>query len=280
MSASVPGKTAMVIKDRPGASSEQVRRRIKTAQDQALKDIADRLRRFYGTEVARFELEQQKGRTAAELEAYESASVRIRQRFEEYGDKRGPIFAQLALLAGFPDPNPGSKLPDTTLTPALKKRFDETVLLREQLRQIDREFQEDVEQILSSVGDLVAAQVTAMLLRIEQFRAELDRRAAQEARDQVRDTVQELGLELVEPQDVKLSATNPQSVSILGGPAFRPAPPVPSAGILSARVDRERLLRQELDIWLGLNRFELAKAGARDVTSDFLTWRKKFEVGP
>ena len=270
----------MIIKDRPGASSEQVRRRIKAAQDQALKDITERLRRFYGSEVARFELEQQKARTAAELEAYENASIRIRQRFEAYGEKRSPVYTQLTLLAGFPDPNPESKPPDSKLTPALQKRFDETVMLREQLRQIDREFQEDVEQILSSVGDLVAAQIAAMRIRIEQFKEELDKRAAQEAQDQVRETIQELGLTLVEPRDLKLPATKATSVSIVGGPAFRPAPPVPSAGILSAKADRERLMRHELGIWLGLNRFVLAEKGAKDVTSDFLKWRNKFEVGP
>jgi hypothetical protein len=271
----------MVIKDRPGANSEQVRRRIKEAQDQALKDITERLRRFYSTEVARFELDQQKARTAAELEAYENASARIRQRFEEYGARRGPVYTQLTLIAGFPDPNPTSKPPDSKLTPALQKRFDEAAALREQLKQIDQEFREDVEQILSSIGDLVAAQIAAMRLRIEQFKEELDRRAALEAQEQVRDTAQELGLQLVEPQDVKLAATKPTSVSVLGGPAFRPAPPVPSSGILSARADRERLLRHELKIWLGLNRFELVREGSgKDVTSDFLTWRNKFEVGP
>ncbi len=280
LSAQVPGKPSLIIKDRPGASSEQVRSRIKAAQDQALKDITERLRRFYGSEVARFELDQQKERTVAEIQAYENASARIRQRFEEYGDKRAPVFTQLSLIAGFPDPNPTSKLPDTELTPALKKRFDETVMLREQLRQIDREFSEDVEHILSSVGDLAAAQIAAMRIRIEQFKSELDRRAGLEAHEQVRDTAQELGLQLVEPKDVKLPATKPTSVSVLGGPAFRPAPPVPSAGILSARADRERLLRHERDIWLGLNRYRLGGKGDKDVTSEFLKWRDKFEVGP
>jgi hypothetical protein len=182
------------------------------------------------------------------------------------------------LLAGFPDPNPESKPPDNPLPPALKKRFDETVALREQLKEIDREFKADVEHILATVQDLVASELTAMRLRIEQFKDELDRRAAEEADAQVRETVGELGLELIAPQNLVMDATSARTVTIGAEPPFRPAPDVPSAGILQGKADRERLIRHELEIWLGLNRYTLA-AGGRDATNEFLRWRSQFEVG-
>jgi hypothetical protein len=263
LTSTIPGKAAMVIKDRPGASGQEIRERIRVAQAQALKDITQRLRRFYSTEVARFELEQGKLRTVAEMEAYENASARIRQRFDLYAEQREPVFTQP---------------PDNPLPPALQKRFEEAKELRARLEEIDREFRADVDQILSSIQDVVAAQLAAMRLRIEQFKDELDRKAAEEANAQVRETAKELGLELIQPRNLTLPAAPAQSVSILGGPAFRPAPEVPSAGILTGKADRERLLRHELDVWLGLNRYTLVNGG-KDVTGDFLKWREKFEVG-
>jgi hypothetical protein len=279
LSALVPGKASFVLKDRPGASGEQIRKRIHDAQEQARKDILSRLRRFYGTEVARFELDQDKARTAAELEAYESAGARIRQRFEAYAERRAPVYTRLTLLAGFPDPNPASRPPDNPLPPALQKRFDEAASLRAELAAIDRAFREDVDVILSSVQDLVAAQLTAARLRIEQFKEELDRRAAQEASEQVRETTQELGLQLIEPRDQTIPGTTPSKVTITGGPAFRAAPAVPSQGILAGDADRERLLRHELGIWLSLNRYRQGGKGDADLTSEFLKWRSQFEVG-
>ncbi|HSI73226.1 MAG TPA: hypothetical protein VK934_08610 [Fimbriimonas sp.] len=274
----IPGRAAMVIKDRPGASGQEIRERIRIAQTQALKDITSRLRRFYASEVARFELDQSKARTAAELEAYETAGARIRRRFEIYAEQREPVYTQLTLLAGFPDPNSTSRPPDNPLPPALQKRFDEAKELRERLVEIDREFRNDVDQILSSVQDVIAAQIAALRLRVEQFKEELDRRAAEEANAQVRETAKELGLELIEPKNVTLPGTAAKSVTIAGGPPFRPAPDVPSTGILSGKADRERLLKHELEVWLGLNRYTLDK-GAKDVTGEFLKWREKFEVG-
>jgi hypothetical protein len=275
---SVAGKAAMVIKDRPGASGQEIRERIRRAQLQALQDITSRLRRFYSTEVSRFELDQEKARTTAELEAYETAGARIRRRFEIYADQREPVYTQLTLLAGFPDPNPTSRPPDNPLPPALQKRFEEAKELREKLADIDREFRSDVDQILSSVQDVIAAQTAAMRLRVEQFKEELDRRAAEEANAQVRETASELGLQLIKPRSTVVPGTPSESVRVTGGPPFKPAPDVPSAGILTGNADRERLLKHELEVWLGLNRYVLMPGG-RDATSEFIKWREKFEVG-
>lgn len=280
-STTVPGKPRLVIKDRQSASGANLRQRILDAQEQARKDITGRLRRFYDTEISRFEFDQNRARAAAEIEAYENANLRIRQRFDKYAIDRMPIYTELTLLAGFPDQNPESKPPENPLPPAFQKRFDQTLALRAQLKEIDRTFHEDVDQILAGVQDLVAAQVTALRLRVEQFKDQLDRRAADEARAQVRMTVDELGLELIEPKDLVLPATSPQSVTVAAEPPFRPAPDVPSAGILQGKADRERLLRHELGIWLGLNRYSLATdaKGGRDLTTEFLKWRSQFEVG-
>jgi hypothetical protein len=279
-SASLPGKPASVVLDRPKSSGVDIRRTIAAAQAKALRDIQSRLRRFYDTEVARFELDQQKLLTEAELKAYEEANVRIRAEFEEYGRRRGPIFAELTLLAGFPDPNPASKPPDDKLPAIMQRRFERTVELREQLKALDLEFDHTVQLILGGVRDVAAATLASMRLRVEQFKTDLDRKAQEEAEAQVRSSASELGLKLIDPLNITLPATPASAVSIPAEKPFRPAPEVPSLAILQGQKDRERLIRHELEIWTGLNRYVLtSNAAADDKTDEFLKWRQKFEVG-
>jgi hypothetical protein len=279
--ASIPGKAASRVPDRPKASGEALRRLIEEAQDLAIRRIENSLRKFYNSELQRFELAQEREMTEAERAAYAAASERLRNIFEIYANDRMPVFTRLTLLAGFPDPNPASVEPDNPLPRPLQKRFEESVDLRTRLRTIDAGFDDRVLALLNSVQDLTAEQRAAMRLRIEEFKRDLDRRAEEEAKNQVRLTASELGLELIEPIAITLPATSAQSVQIPAQPGLPPAPNVPAKGILSSKEDRERLIRHELGIWAKLNRYEIssARSGHVDKTPEFQSWRSQFAVG-
>jgi hypothetical protein len=244
-----------------------------------LKDIQNRLRKFYESEVERFELDQQRLAGEAQVKAYDEASKRLRREFEAYAAQRMPIFSELTLIAGFPDPNPTSKQPEDKLSPVLQQRFDRAVQLRKQLAAIDDQFQATVQQILGGVRDLSAAELAAMRLRVEQFKEELDRKADAEAKAQVRQTASEMGLKLLDPLNLTLPGIPTKTVTVPGEAKLEPAPTLPAR---NTEQDRERLMRHQLSIWLGLNRYSLTErpGGGADKTGEFLKWREKFEVGP
>lgn len=279
--ATMPGKPALPIKDRPKASGEELRDLIEKAQQLAIKRIESSLRRFYDTELRRFELEQQSEMSDSERAAYDTAVLKLRTIFEAYADRRMPVYCQLTLLAGFPDPNPESSPPENPLSPALQKRFDQTVDLRTKLKAIDGEFDQDVTALMSGVQDLTAEQRAAMLLRVEDYKRDLDRKAEEEAKGQVRLTASELGLQLIEPITITLPATAAESVSVPAQPVMPAPPTVPAKGILESSKDRERLIRHELGIWAKLNRFVVteSRSGHNDQTQEFEKWRSQFAVG-
>jgi hypothetical protein len=279
--AKIAGKPALEVNDRPKTSGEALREVIERAQQLAIRKIENSLRRFYDAELRKFELQQEGEMSDKERAAYAAASERLRSIFEVYADRRMPVFTRLTLLAGFPDPNPESKPPDNLLPPQLQKRFEKTLVLRSDLKSIDAEFDKQVLALMDSVQDLTAEQRARMRLRIEDFKAELDRRAEEEAKGQVRETASELGLTLIEPISITLPATEASGVSIAPQPGLPPAPNVPAKGILGSRADRERLVRHELGIWAKLNRYVVrdSPAGLDDKTQEFQTWRSQFAVG-
>lgn len=280
--ARLQGQAATPIADRPSASGERLRNLITQAQEKALRDINNRLRRFYESELKRFELEQQGALSEAQRKAWDDASRELRTIFEGYAHDRSPVFVQLTLLAGFPESNPTSQPPENPLPKPLQKRFDQSVDLRARLHEIDAGFDAQVAKLFDSVQDLTAEQITSMRGRVEDYKAELDRKAEEEAKAQVRMTATEFGLHLIEPIVITLPATKSEQVGIPAQPALPAPPPVPRKGILESAQDRERLVRHELDIWAKLNRYQVVEkpGSAADKTGAFQTWRRQFAVGP
>jgi hypothetical protein len=282
VTSTVPGRTAQQVQDRPRASGAEVRGIIEESQRRAQQDLERALRRFYQREFDRFQLAEQRDQALIDADAYILAQSLLRQRFEEWADQRLPVFSRLTLLAGgFPDPNPLSLMPDPPPTPARMPIFQETLRLRALLSDLDAEFDQNADAIFDQVRDQLGDSLVAMRLRIEAFRADLDRRAAEQAAAQIRATTAELGLQLIEPLDLRLPGTAPLAARIPAEEPFRPAPQVPSEGILQGPQDREKLARHEIGIWTSLNRLRLVDSprGARDRTDEFLEWRRKFEVG-
>ncbi|AIE85178.1 hypothetical protein OP10G_1810 [Fimbriimonas ginsengisoli Gsoil 348] len=274
----VSARPGQALRDPSHASTGSIRASIEKQQREALVALERRLRDYYRIQADAFELE--KGREVDKEAAtdYLEANAKIRLAFEAYGNARAPKVTRLAVLVGFPDPNPNSIPPKLPMRPVSQARFDEAKRLREELAALDAKFNAQAEQILAAVVSETAADREAMRKTIETFRNELNRRAETEAQAEVRTSVKELGLQLTEPSPVLVPGTPARQVEIPAEAPLPPAPKVPSVGIPSGLADRRRLLQHELTIWLGLNRYRLEKGG-RDATEDFQRWRETYRAG-
>jgi len=268
----------MVLNDPSRFSESQVRANIERQQRQALLVLQRRLRAFYRGAGDEFQVGQQREIEATTREELSRAQDRIRAEFERYAQERAPLLARLSILVGFPDPNPYSKPPDSPLRPVARQRFEEAAQVRGELEALDKRFEANSEAILASVTNLRSDLESALRLRIQAFRDQLNERAEREALSQVRLTARDLGLQLLDTPPIVLPPSGTRTATVPGEPPLPAAPKVPSLGIGSGLADRRRLAEQELRIWLGLNRYRLAP-GAPDATGAFQQWRTKYRAG-
>ena len=277
-----PGAPATLIDDPANAPKQSVQEMFQAEQATALADLQRRLRQFYHGEVEKFKLEQEQSIAGGERKAYADANTQIRAMFDAWAADRAPTFAKLALIAGFPDPNPTSQAVDKSLPRSIQLRNEEASKLRVQLSGIDAKFDANSRAVLAGVQDKVKTDQAALLDRVQEFASQLDKRAEAEARSQVRHTVSQLRLKLTNPTPVDLPATPPRRLLIPAESPLDPAPKVATSGILLGAADRRRLLDHELRIWLALNRYTLSESpqGHRDATQEFQKWRHEHGAGP
>jgi len=276
-----PGEPATLIEDPANTPKQSVQEMFQAEQASALADLQRRLRQFYHGEVEKFKLEQQQSIAGDERKAYADANTQIRALFDAWAADRAPTFAKLALIAGFPDPNPTSQPVDKALPQSIRRRNEEAGKLRAHLNGIDAKFDANSRAVLAGVQDKVKADQAALLDRVQEYASQLDKRAEAEARAQVRHTVSQLRLKLTNPTPVDLPATPPRRLSIPAESPLDPAPKVATSGILLGTADRRRLLDHELRIWLALNRYTLSESpqGHRDATQEFQKWRQEHGAG-
>jgi hypothetical protein len=256
----------------------RLEQRLRERQEQARRELARRLRDFYRREARRFELDQLRALAERDEMRRQELNATLRTVFEQYADRRAPLLANLANLAGFPDPNPaGSPPPDSTGN-VTRQRLERAQGFREEIRQLDAEFTATVLRLTLAGNDLSAEDQLQTRLAIERFIADLDRRAQEEAQRQVARAIAQIEFDLADLKGVTLPAVPGRRLRVEGDRAFSPiAPPRPDP-LLDANVERRKRLESQLKIWLALNRYRL-QAGSRDVTEDFDRWRKQNQVG-
>src|SRR5665213_258832 len=104
----VPELPARELKDPSNTPQLNVAEMFRSEQAKALVTLQRRLRQYYDVEIQRFQLQQERSITGEQSESYKDALAKIRIEFEKWADERAPTYARLALIAGFPDPNPTS----------------------------------------------------------------------------------------------------------------------------------------------------------------------------
>ena len=278
----VPGAPAIAIQDPATAPRQNVQEMFQAEQAKAFAELQRRLRQFYQGEIQSFTLQEQRSISGEEQQAYALANEKIRPLFETWAHDRAPKFARLAILAGFPDPNPNSNPTDKGVPLAIQRRADEAKQIRLDLKKLDADFQQKSKNIVAILLAKSATDQAALKLKIEDFATQLDQRAEEEARAQIRKAASQLTFELANPSPIQLPATSAHHVTIPAENPLEPAREVPSNGILDGTADRRRLLEHELRIWLALNRYTLSAKpnGHRNVTQEFQIWRQQHGAGP
>lgn len=279
---SILGAPGVSLADPATAPSLNVQQMFKDEQAKALVELQRRLRQLYHGEVQGFQLQRERGIVDSERKAYAEADAKYRTLFENWANERAQKVYKLALLAGFPDPNPTSKPSDKPLAAELERRSQAAKKLRTELARIDARFEAEGKAALSAVADKTRADQAALKRQVDAFASDMDKKAEDEARSQIRQAVSRLEFQLSASTPIILPPSPARHLSIPAEPPFEPAPNVNESGILGTRADRRRLLENELRIWLALNRLTLSgdQKGRRDVTEEFEKWREQHGAGP
>ncbi len=277
----IPRIPAIDVSDPANAPRQTVQGMFEAEQAKAFAELQRRLRQFYDSEIKTFRLQQERSITGEEQLAYVATNAKIRPIFERWANERAPIFARLALVAGFPDPNPESIPSDRQLSANAKRRAEEAKQLRIDLKRIDAEFQAASKTLLASLLAKSASDQAALKLRIEEFANMLDKRAQEEARSQIRQAASHLTFKLADPTPLHLPEIAQKQVTIPAETPLERAPEVPSMRSSVVKAQRRQMLEQELKIWLALNRYTLVQTpkGHRNATNEFLTWRQHHVLG-
>jgi hypothetical protein len=282
LTATVLGLQAKALEDPSIVQKVSIQEMFKTGQAAALGTLLARLRELNKEAVEEFRLQQQSSISDEEFKAFADADAKIRPLFEAWANKRAPIFANLAMIAGFPIPDAQPQPADKPITPLKQKQNQEADRLRSQLKDLDDKFKSDSAAILAGVAKQTHTSKEELALRIEQLANELDKKAEREANSQIRNAESKLSFQLADSAPIRLPETPARHLTIPGEKALDQAPKVPSSGILEGAADRRRLLDHELRIWLALNRYTLSetRAGHRDATQEFQIWRQLHGAGP
>ncbi|MFQ3678165.1 MAG: hypothetical protein SNJ74_09525, partial [Fimbriimonadaceae bacterium] len=257
---STPGQAARIAEARETVIQNRARAR---------RGVESRLLRTYLREVARFRVAEADALAQFDAEARAEGEDEVRAAFSKYARERGPVVARLAMLLGFPYPDPRPiPLPEETIWGA-RRRLAEAKERYDELGRMDAEYQNRVSAILTAVR----AQTAERRAQIELAVAERTDAAASRAQTDAARVFAESGADyeasLAERPDVAFAALPGRTQSLPGGtPA--PSAPVLPGGTLAGRQTAGSEIRHDLRIWLGIRGFQLANrpAGVRDPTDE------------
>lgn len=262
----------------PAKDYERIQKTLEEQQEITRRKLQRQLQAFYAREARRFELDAKAAQTELEKAQYAAANLKVRAAFEALAAQRMPRVARLALLAGFPDPNPRSDAPSERLGNVSQQRFDEAKRIREELNVLDADFEKVVKQVVEETAAGLSQKQTEMLIQIEEFKIQKDLQAEKEAADQVTAAREVMRMQLADRDVTEAPAIPARSLTIPGNPPMAAAPKVTFDPIFTDRAFLRKRLKAQARIWLGLNGYSEMR-GARDATAEFLAWQKQNEFG-
>jgi hypothetical protein len=273
------GLPAEVILGPKAEAASAARRSMDLNRQKAYRQLEAHLRDVYLADV-KHEEELQIADLAPARSAEESkARQALLAELDAYGRVRGPLSARLALLVGFPDTDPYSKRGAASEENVPQKRAEEARALRSQVKQLDSAFDGKARGIYALVAHQSDVELTKIRAGIEKSRVEALSRAEREASAQVKKIQANFGTTLIERGDTVLPATPDRSFIPKQQASL---PPAPSVDLTPSVSNRKAALRDELEIWLGINGYREARGpqGAPDYTAKFIQWRKSHHPGP
>lgn len=264
-----------------GAAEASTAKRIndKIAHDrlQLFKQLQARLLATYRRKADRLRIDQLAHFAQLRSDALDGANQVISEKYKAYADQKGPLVIRLALLAGFPDPDPESRRTPSVTDVAGKRQFAEMKDLRLKIKSLDEGFDAAIQEVLRKTNKLTDAQ-------IEELRSELERQIATEeasvkhlAAEEFEKSRKELRPLLADQPPLALHAVPAATMKF---PEASVQPPEVPSPVVSEELRKEprNRLEAELRIWLSLNHYQLvAKGKGRDATQEFLRWKQTID---
>lgn len=258
----------------------KVQEEVRIAQEETIRQLTAELRQSYLKEVDELERERIAGIESEKKEAFERAWGRLRTRFQQYADLRGPDAIRMAVYAGFPvianAPNR-----DFAWNNAAKRQIADAQKLKTKLEELRKAYDADAKEILAQAGDEVAAILGKLRLEMEALREAAEKRARDEANKQTQEMVKDIESVLSGKSEVILPRRPGVKTSTEAVPSL-PAPPTLDTRSTEALMRRSReAVRSEAEVWAALHGYTLTtEKGPTDRTSEFLEWRKRHHPGP
>lgn len=214
------------------------------------------------------------GTRAQEYYAWmDEAAARTRIPFERYAPRIGELRRELANLIPFP----GTK-PRTAPRDAIAERQQARAkAIVEEIDGLDAAYRVEIRAIYAAVDRRLKEREQTDRAAVASFRAQARSASLRAQRALLADAS-------TRPENL-VSQGGPASIKGVAGRTLRTSA-ASSAAIemrsASPKVPSDVILQRDLEIWLSLNGFRLAKPGERgtDKTQEFIQWRNQHKLGP
>jgi hypothetical protein len=276
-----PLPTGKVALPETGKRLEEAKRLVKSSNDQAFDALARQLREIKVAEVAR--------QGAVKVEALKPMLAEVRSEalkkaaaaFAESADRRGRALVRLTVLVGFPDPDPMSTRETDPSVRRARRRSEPAKTWREIIRTIDADFDEEVRKLDAEALEKYFTALARVYEEMDVAKQAAEAEALREAAAQRGQAPKDLRSLIAESGERTLQAVPKSEVAIPSGPNPAGAPALPASGAARASLDERSRLESDALIWLATRRYTLGrtKDSGRDVTQEFIKWRKEQLAG-
>ncbi len=263
-----------------GKTAEHLKALMQTNRERTYRQLLGRLQAAYRRRAALLRSELQAEFPSIRGDAMDKATAKISEKYQAYADVKGPLVVRVAILSGFPDPDPGSSRAPLPSDPTATRRFNEARQVRDKIGLLEKDFHAFSVGALAEATKEADAEIASRLAELERQLAQIEEETRRQAARELRRTQRELRPLLADSPPLKLPAVPAQEVAI---PAVHITIPAIQSAIAPPEILAEPAtkLKTELQIWLRVNRYVLAERGkARDATADFLAWRQQFQTHP
>jgi hypothetical protein len=213
-------------------------------------------------------------------DALDKAYEKVSDQYVKYANAKGPLVVKVAILSGFPDPDPGSlRAPSATDFAALR-RFQAAKEVRSVIKKLDQDFRASMSATLKESNEMTDAQIAGLLAELEGQLAKIEENTRALAAQELGKTQKELRPLLGDQKPMVLAAEPTRTLQFQAATLHQPKVPAP---VVSSQVvaEPQKELEAQLRVWLRVNRYVLGRKGtARDATREFLAWRKSFNPSP
>jgi hypothetical protein len=261
-----------------GSAEERAVRALEVyrkAQEQAAQAVLDRLETAYLAEVALYESTEATALREEYARWLDTELQELHEVFVEHARRVEPLRYELTRLVGFPDPDPNSvKVPLQSNVRAYQNHLAAKAV-RGQIKALGDAFRQNVAGRLERVDRERTERLNAISAQGEAMRQDALRRAQAEANAVSESALPALERTVLDPE-ARLSPVAGASSSVNSR-----AVTVPAAGESNPPVETRADLESQLQVFLKTFRYRMTKSPTlgRNVTQEFVEWRRKYVAG-